>query len=144
MKKVQWVRCPSCSDEWTKLRPCGYLDDEKRPAESSLCVVCAETLVAWDWLMDRRPLPGALSYTGWKSNRYLKVRMGEKIEQVDQPQNAFVVVEFRSGDSINLTVVARSEGTGRPIRFKVKGTDEEHTADNIFALRSKILHTVPF
>lgn len=82
-------------------------------------------------------MPGFESYTKWTAPRLLPVGKGEV---VDRPQNAYVVMEFGG----EMELVARSNGTGHPIRFKVKNSDKEHTADNIFALRSKILNAVPF
>lgn len=139
-----WLKCPACSDEWTKLRQCDYLDDEKKVVVSYLCVVCAETLVAWDWLMFNSPISGVVSYTKWKGRRIAVTERdlgdGKKIrEEIDCPDRAHVVIEMGP-----VEVVAWSNGTGSPIRYKVKGSDEEHTADNIFALRSKLMHTVPF
>lgn len=69
----------------------------------------------------------------------MKVEIGDRIEEVDCPQNAYAVIEI--GDTV---VTAWSKGTGHPIRYKIKGQDEEHTAENIYALRSKVRNTVPF
>lgn len=139
LKKVRWVECPSCSVEWTKLHPCAYIADDGKKVTSHLCVICAETLVAWDWLIFNHPMERAHTYTVWRKPRYLTVRVGKKMEQIDRPQNAHIVIEL--GDQ---QITAWSNGTGHPIRYKVRGSDEEHTAENIYALRSKILNTVPF
>lgn len=130
LKSAKWVMCPSCSVEWTKLRECRYLNDRGRLINSYLCNVCAETLVAWQWLMAHHPIPGAESVTRWSGSRLA--------DGLDRPQNAYVIIHVNGTE-----IVARSQGIG-PIKFKYKGADEEHLADNIFALRSKIINTVPF
>lgn len=122
-----------------RLRPCNYLDDEKKPAVSYLCLKCAETLVAWDWLMFSMPLPTAFfTYTKWIAPRYRRVGPKED-DQIDQPQNAYVIAEVAG-----MEVIARSEGSGKPIRYKIKGKEEVHTAENVYQLRSKMIHTVPY
>lgn len=135
----RWVKCPCCSEEYLKLRPCNYLDDQMRPALSYLCVICAETLVAWEWIVSRMPLPtGALSYTKWTAPRYQRLSWKEG-DQVDRPRNAYVMIEIGG-----MEVAARSDGTGTPIRYKVKGSDDVRMADNIYQLRSKVINTVPY
>lgn len=134
------MKCPACSQEWTKLRPCEYLDDSKRVAFSYLCVVCAETLVSWDWLAFRKPLKGIKSYVVWKKPRISKIKIHGKVVDLDEPNSAMIIFEI--GDS---EIIASSPGTGRPISYKAKNSDKSFTADNVFALRSKILHdVVPF
>lgn len=134
-----WHTCLACQTEWNRLRPCSYIDDNKQFAVAELCVKCAETLVAWDWLMFSMPLPSAFTtYMKWIAPRYKRVGKGED-DVVDTPSNAYVIVEV-SG----MEIAARSEGTGRPIRYKFKGQDEVHTAENVYQLRSKLFHTVPY
>lgn len=137
LEKKPFHTCPACQQEWNRLRTCHYIDDHKQNATSDLCVVCAETLVNWDWLVYTMPLPAAfLSYTKWVGPR--KVKVGPKEDDIiDRPQNAYVIVEVNG-----MEYVARSDGTGRPIRFKNKNSEEVQTADNIYQLRSKLLHTV--
>lgn len=43
-EKIQWIPCPFCDDEVSKLRPCNYWDRQGRPAVSHVCVECAETV----------------------------------------------------------------------------------------------------
>lgn len=131
-----WYSCPACNTEWNRLRSCTYLDDSKQLATFDLCVNCAETLVAWEWLTYAYPLPPAfLTYIKWKGPRVS--RCGK--DEIIQARNAYVYVEV-SG----MEVVAHTEGTGRPIRYKIKGKDEVYTAENVFQLRSKFLHTLPY
>ncbi len=89
--------------------------------------------------MDRNPIRGALTHTRWRGPRYSKSKINNREFDIDQPDNAYVVIEL--GDK---EVVARSNGPSTPIRYKIKGDKDEHLADNIYALRSKILNTVPF
>lgn len=139
LKDVEWISCPCCTNEYMRLRPCNYLDDEKKPAVAYLCVKCAETLVGWDWLTFSMPLPTAfLTYTKWIAPR--ERRVGPKPEDIiDQPHNAVVYVEVGG-----MEIVAKSEGAGRGIRYKIKGQEEVHNAENIYQLRSKMLHTIPY
>lgn len=85
------------------------------------------------------PLKQIQTYLRWRAPRSLNVVVGDKIEKVDRPQNAYAVIEVGNSE-----ITAWSTGTGHPIRYKIKGDDKEHNADNIFALRSKITHTIPF
>lgn len=134
-----WHTCPSCQLEWNRLRVCNYLDDNKLPATTEVCVKCAETLVAWDWLMFTMPLPSAFfTYMKWTGPRYRHVGP-KKDDTVDSPQNAYVIVEV-SG----MEIAARSEGSGRGIRYKIKGQEEVNNAENVFQLRSKLLHTISY
>lgn len=122
-----------------RLRPCNYLDDEKKLATGYLCLKCAETLVAWDWLLFTMPLPTAfLTYTKWVAPRFRRCGPKED-DQIDMPQNAYVVIEVAG-----MEIVAKSDGAGKPIRYKFKGQEEVHTAENIYQLRSKMIHTVPY
>lgn len=138
MKNTTWVKCPACSEEWSKLRKCTYLSDDKKLVDSYLCVVCAETLVAWNWLIGKYPIPH-YSELRWKKPRFLKYTFGEKIEKFDVPQHAYVAIDLG-----NKFIFANSNGTGTPIRFRAQADDKEHLADNIFEFRSKLIHTVPF
>lgn len=134
-----WFTCPSCQVEWNRLRPCNFIDDENRPSVQSLCVKCAETLIAWDWLVHTMPLPMAfVTYTKWVGPRSKRVGMRED-DVIDIPTNAVVIAEV-SG----MEIAAKSEGTGRPIRYKIKGQDQVYTADNVYQLRSKFVHTIPY
>jgi hypothetical protein len=122
-----------------RLRPCSYLDDSKNPAHAFLCLRCAETLIAWDWLMYSKPLPAAfLTHTKWMGPKQLRVGPKET-DIVDQPCNAYVIIEVS-----NMEIVASCEGIGKPIRYKFRGKEDVHTAENIYQLRSKLLHTVPY
>ena len=134
-----WYTCPACTVEWNRLRVCNYIGDDKQPTSMALCIKCAETLVAWDWLVYAMPLPAAfLTYTKWTLPRYR--RAGPKEDDViDSPQNAYVIIEV-SG----MEIAARSEGCGRAIRYKFKGQEQVHTAENVCQLRSKLIHTVPY
>ncbi len=44
-KPDSWVKCPLCAEEWTKLKPCSYLNDENNPIVTNVCVRCAESVV---------------------------------------------------------------------------------------------------
>lgn len=130
MQERDWVRCLVCSEEWTKLRPCLYKDDEGHDVVTDLCVVCSETLAAWPWLMKYAPLEGLYDWDlKWRKPRYVKVNGIEG----DQPSNAYLILQM--GDA---KIVATSNGTGFPIRFKAENSKNEHIADNIFVLRSKL------
>jgi hypothetical protein len=115
------------------------LDDNKQPAVSYLCLKCAETLVAWDWLLFTMPLPSAfLAYMKWTAPRFR--RMGPKEDDLlDMAQNAYVVVEVGG-----MEIIAKSDGSGKPIRYKIKGQEQVYTAENIYQLRSKLIHTIPY
>lgn len=44
-EKINWIKCPCCSEEWTKLMPCRVWvenGDKKKEMITSLCVSCAE------------------------------------------------------------------------------------------------------
>lgn len=138
-KQIAWVKCPACSEEWTKLSPCKYLNDNKKESVPYLCVICAETLVSWDWLVFRFPMEGIRSYTVYKKPLISRIDLGGKVVELYEPSHAFV--RFEIGDR---EMVATSAGTSTPITFKFKDSEEHRKADNIFALRSKILNTVPF
>jgi len=53
-----WVICPFCDEEWTRLKTCDYYRDGK-PAESSVCVECAESVKGLPTLSHVFPIPGA-------------------------------------------------------------------------------------
>lgn len=139
LEAVDWVRCPCCSTEYMKLRPCNYLDDNKRMALTHLCVKCAETLVAWDWIIFSMPLPSAfLTYIKWIAPR--EKRVGNRPEDVvDQAHNAYVVAEVGGTE-----IIAKSDGAGQPIKYKFRGQEEVHYADNVYQFRSKLVHTIPY
>lgn len=85
------------------------------------------------------PLPTPfLSHVKWMGprHRYLD---GKKEMEIDTPQNAYVIVEVANTD-----LIARSTGTGTPIRYKMRGKEEVHSADNVYQFRSKLLHTIPY
>lgn len=54
--KTNWIKCPFCDDEVTRLRPCGYWV----PVEtvSHVCVECAESVKGLPYLAMRYPIPG--------------------------------------------------------------------------------------
>lgn len=128
------LKCPACSVEWTKLNPCQYINDDGETVISYLCVVCSETLVSWDWLFNQSGIPGAESEVRYSRPRYMRVQVGDRVEQYDQPKNAYVVVRYGS-----MSFVATSNGTGGPILFKEKSDSDSSYASNIYALRSKIM-----
>lgn len=49
MENQSWVRCPSCSEEWTKLRYCPFFY-KGRKDHTYLCVECAEGVRAFEWI----------------------------------------------------------------------------------------------
>src|SRR6185295_15211952 len=64
MRKQTWVTCPACSSEWTKLRPCNFVWDQ-RSLWNHVCVECAETVKSLDWIAKRYPIPGVTIQKRW-------------------------------------------------------------------------------
>ncbi len=50
-KEKLWKDCPSCGEQWVKLRGCRV---EK--SWSYVCVECAESLKGWEWIMKTYPI----------------------------------------------------------------------------------------
>lgn len=50
-KPQQWVRCPACRDEWSKLKACLVGKDWNH-----ICVQCAEHLSNWAWVVNTYPI----------------------------------------------------------------------------------------
>lgn len=57
-QKIQWVMCPFCDDEVSKLRPCHYWDRQSRPVVSHVCVECAETVKGLTFLAAKYEVSG--------------------------------------------------------------------------------------
>lgn len=138
MEKQNWTKCPACSVEWTKLRPCFFLDDEMKGAWSSVCVVCAETLVSFDWIARLSPMAlGEKVQVKWSGPRRMKISFGSRDEEHEIPKNAYAVVELN-----DMKFIATSDGTGHPLKFKEAKDKDLTLADNTFALWSKIKNRV--
>jgi hypothetical protein len=74
--QVNWLLCPSCGEEWTRLRPCGFFveDDygKKNLTRASVCIDCAEGVRAFNHLNSLYPLPGAeIEVRTWPSYYYI-------------------------------------------------------------------------
>jgi len=98
-----------------------------------VCVVCAETLVSLKWVSDMYPIPGVECVVKWNGSRSIKVRVGKHVYDYEIPRNAYGIVEYGG-----MRILATSEGTGRPLKFKVAGEEGEEFSDNVFSLWSKI------
>lgn len=55
-KKITWIKCPLCSDEVNRLRPCTFWAPVK--STSNVCVECAETVKGLTFLAGKYPIPG--------------------------------------------------------------------------------------
>lgn len=63
-KNLKWVSCPSCKEEWTKLRLCNFfheIDGKNRHVSDSSCVECAETFKNVEYWMRKYPIVAPLS-----------------------------------------------------------------------------------
>lgn len=54
---INWVQCPFCDEEFTKLRPCNYWQNGK-DVQSFICIECAETVKGLTYLAFQYPIPG--------------------------------------------------------------------------------------
>lgn len=61
-----WAVCPSCDEEWSKLRECFWFEEQKRQT-SSICVQCAESLKGFKWITETWPLIAPFDnwHDGW-------------------------------------------------------------------------------
>jgi hypothetical protein len=52
---VEWVKCPACREEWTKLNNCIYWKKGQGeaffPGSTHLCIECSESLKSFDWIV---------------------------------------------------------------------------------------------
>lgn len=128
-----WKMCPACREEWSSLRPCQYLSDDHRPITTNVCVQCAETLASFDIVAARSPLAGVNVEVKWSGPRSIPVKVGERIEHAQRPNNAYAVISYGAD-----RFIATSEGTGHFIQFKREGAVGYKKANNVFALWSMI------
>jgi len=115
------------------LNPCYFLDDEGKSAWNYLCVLCSETLVSFEWVASKYPLPGTEVAVKWKGPKSVPVRMGNRTEIYQIPKNAYATVRYA-----DICYVLNSEGTGKKITFKAETDSEPGSADNVFAAWSMI------
>lgn len=151
MKKTKWVTCPACLNEWSKLRPCFFLDDLGSKATNFICVTCAETLVSFKWVTDQYPAFDCSIEVKWAGPKKITVKLGSeeshplsvgdpipvRYQEIEIPKNAYAVIECNG-----LNFIATSEGTGKPLQFKESKDSNITFADNVFSLWSKIKHRI--
>ena len=131
--KEDWKTCPSCMEDWSSLRPCQYLNDNHRSVVTSVCVRCAETLVSFEKIASRSPLDGVHVELKWSGPRRMNVAIGDKMDSVERPSNAYAVVSYGLS-----RYIATSSGTGTPLQFKEEGAQDPQYANNVFSLWSTI------
>lgn len=160
MEETEWVTCPLCSDEWTKLRPCRFLADDYKEMWTNVCVRCAESAVSMEKVTDLYPisynvgLAVDIKWAGPSKHREVhevygreqndeEKKTGDKppfkisVYEADLPKNAYAIVRCGSD-----TFVVRSKDAAPYIEFKRKDAEKSSYADNIFVAWSMIKHQI--
>lgn len=134
MEKTEWVPCPSCGEEWNKLRPCFYLDSVNAARTIGVCVDCAESIQGLDYAVRVLPLDGVKIETKWIGQPTYKEKRKDRVIVTKMLGNLTAKVSY--GDLV--FTVARLDS--HHISFKEARANSDKRADNIFAAWSKMFH----
>lgn len=127
-KKIQWVKCPMCDDEWTKLRPCVYYWGTK-PTKTHVCADCAETAEGLQYLALLHKIPGVKVEVERHKNF---VRLDPKYHFKSQ---LIATVSYGA-----MKWIAKSKATGMTLREANKPEDMAKFYDNTFQVWYAIKH----
>lgn len=134
MQAAKWLKCPACSEEWNKLRSCSFINAQGKDDADTLCLSCAESVVALPYVEDRYPIPGVTVEMKWMDNPSFQHSLGGKTETHWLKGKRYATVLYGQ-----FTFVVISKETSPYINFK--GSDGKlRYADNIFAAWSMIRH----
>lgn len=128
METTEWVQCPSCLEEWNKLRPCRYLDAEMKPVWLSICVDCAESIQGIEFAAALLPSPGVEIEKKWIGPSHYKAGklLGNLTAKVSYGAIVFAVIRLGGGH----------------ISFREASSEKERRADNILAAWSMMRHEI--
>lgn len=119
LKEPQWIKCPICSEEWTKLRPCQFVKDD-HPMTTHVCVECAESGKSLRHFLEFFNIDAEMTY--WLKSPY-----------------AFSPKEYTTCrsyiyrlENIKPIVSVEIESDGMRVRLRDLGAKKEIPFDNIF------------
>lgn len=152
MESVKWAVCPACSEEWTKLRPCRFINEEGKDDSDSMCVQCAERVKGLMYADKEYPIPGVELEFKWFSGSHFRIPhkiyqhqwepgqpeppFYEYTDHVVDESKRYAVVKYQS-----MVFVVTAQSHAPHIQFK--GTDGvERFADNVLSAWSMIRHAI--
>lgn len=94
-------------------------------------------MISFEVIAARSPLDGAHVEMKWSGSKSVGVQIGDKIEYMERPKNAYAVVSYGT-----TRFIATSNGTGTPIQFKQEGDSDSQYANNAFSLWSMIKNQI--
>lgn len=120
-----WAVCPSCKEEWTKLKTCRFFWNG-RWTEDNLCVQCAETPKSIREIARRYPIPEFEIKTGYYGPAVAYSKIGGEQSQETMWRNQYASLKFQN------LFIGITATPGGPVLVKI-GEDEPRMVDNILA-----------
>ncbi len=119
--KIQWIVCPFCADEVSKLRPCNYWNDLGKEVKTHICVECAESVKGLFYLAQKVIIPGvevAITTPDYISKLKFKFTL---------PKNDIAKVSYGS-----MSYRVSVKGSRLAVLRDGKSADQEKSYDNTF------------
>ena len=129
-KSHKWAVCPSCKEQWTKLKPCSFKWDGKWTRDA-LCVQCGETVKAIHHVADRFPIMGVDIDVGCMGPRYTTGKINGEVFRETLWRNHYATVRY---GALVIGITSTSHGA---MMVKV-GEEEPKVIDNILAAWSLV------
>lgn len=144
-ERIEWVNCPACREEWSKLTPCQVWGDQsgsdKPPHFEYLCAECAESLKSLPWIVHQWPqrvfdnYPKPRVETAWMKKQPMFLMSGG--EKVFQWKNQIGKIWLANVRSENPEYLIRFE-SNRLVVY-VAGSDEPLYSSNAIDAWFKII-----
>ena len=116
----QWVLCPLCDEEWTKLHPVLLKENDKREVVW-MCVECSESLKSFEQIVNLYPfVPKA---NNWHEPTF-KYREPIKINNIPMWRMKWVVINYKPSGDKNLKLTVHCGGG----KIRVKADEETDVA----------------
>lgn len=135
-----WVKCPACSEEWSKLYPCVFwkeVGEKWEHAQSHICLDCATTPRSFQWIATNWPRTEFDNWgtptikMGWTRGARITSKCYDDTVVNWQARLAKVWIVNRDNEQPEFIVMANGN-PGKPIDVFVRGHGKK-SFDNIIA-----------
>lgn len=131
---IEWVKCPSCKEDWSKLRTSIFYaesDSGLKKVMDNSCVECAETLKNYKWWTSRFPFVSQFSNWGDVEITDTQVKpryLNALDERIPVYANASISVSVRGSNS-TFTITCLGSGVGMEVVERLNGGTERTLHD---------------
>jgi len=155
-----YVVCPACGEEWNRLFPCRFKNENLQNDVTYLCVQCGETAKSIRWIITRHPFHvpvdgwnEPLAWSKWPnkgiSGGFVNVieKRETKREWVPLWRNQIAGVHWNPFKEYEVKYFIQLRSGSYPIRVVKTGAEEQYYSENMIDawqwIKAEMLKTFP-